>query len=628
MLESVSGSVQRYIKNTPNGTEIPDSSFRKRHRAILLVSAIFVLVVFWISRMTGAESVTGAELPAIPLAHSVGGVGIIVTCLVIAAVPQFPRRVRSTLVAVGFMSIGSVLAYYTGGFIEAHFLYFIGVGIVSVYEDWAPFAVTVGYVFAQHSVFGLIEWFTVYNHQAAMANPVTWGMIHALGVLMLAGSVTFLWQSLAIQRQRGEKRVQAKLDEANEARELAEKKQQEAAAKTAEIEALNDELEAAASDFQETMAACADGDLTQRLDTSIDHDSMAAVAESFNEMIDDVESTMVDIQSVAERVTDSSTDVASRTADVEDSASRVESSVTTFVDRSDEQNEKLESVAGEVSDLSAAIEEVASSADTVTSTATTAVESSEAGQQYASDATTELDAIRSQSAEVVGEMETLVDRMDEINEIVDLIRDIAEQTNILALNASIEAARADKEGDGFAVVADEVKQLAEEASSATDDIEQRISDARHVTDETMASVERMGEQVETGSETIDEAVAMFDEIATAIEKAESGIAEISGATDDQAASAEEIASMVDSVAESSRATAADAEDVAEQTGSQLSLLAETAADADELTDLADRLADQVSMFTTRRASDAAAAVSADAVAEQRPQADGGSGNPG
>ena len=221
-------AVARYIENTPNGTEIPDESFRKRHRGILAFTTVLVPFLFGISRLNGVESVTGAALPTIPLLHSLAGTGLVVGLLIAAAVPQMPRRARSALAATGFMTVGSVLAYFTGGFIEAHFLYFIGVGVVALYEDWVPFGITIGYVAVQHSVFGLIEWFTVYNHQAAMANPVIWGGIHAVGVLMLATSITFLWQSLAIQRQQAREKIQEKLEEVEEAKQLAETKEEQA----------------------------------------------------------------------------------------------------------------------------------------------------------------------------------------------------------------------------------------------------------------------------------------------------------------------------------------------------------------------------------------------------------------
>jgi methyl-accepting chemotaxis protein len=591
-------AIARYIENTPNGTEIPDESFTKRHRGILLFSMAFVPFVFAVSRLTGVQSVTGAELPAIPLVHSVAGTGLILALLLIAAVPLLPRRVRSALAALAFMTVGSVLAYFTGGFIEAHFLYFIGVGVVALYEDWVPFGITIGYVAIQHSVFGLIEWFTVYNHQAAMANPVVWGGIHAIGVLMLATTITFLWQSLAIQRQQAREKIQEKLDEVEEAKQLAENKQQEAARQKEEMTVLNNKLEATASEFQSAMVACADGDLTQRLDDSVDNDAMTSIARAFNDMIDDFEQTVLDIQSFADTVSSASADVADRSMEIKQTSTIVKQSVSDVATRAEEQDEQLQTVAGEVGDLSATVEEIASSSEEVAATASTAVNLGDTGREHANDATAEITAIKSQTNDVAEEITALNEQMDQIGEIADMIGDITEQTNILALNASIEAARADTNGDGFAIVANEVKGLAEEAADATDEIEQRIETAQAVTNETVASIEEMSGRVETGAETIDDTIGMFDDIAAAIEEAESGITEISNATDDQAASAEEIASMVDNVSKTSQSTARESTDVAEKTAAQVDSLDETTADVEELADMATELSEQVAVFTT------------------------------
>jgi len=591
-------AIARYVENTPNGTEIPDESFRKRHRGILLFTAAILPFVFGISRMTGVESVTGAELPAIPMAHSLAGTGLVAGLLLAAAVPQLPRRLRSALAAFAFMTVAAVLAYFTGGFIEAHFLYFVGVGVVAMYEDWVPFGITIGYVATQHSVFGLIEWFTVYNHPAAMANPVVWGGIHAVGVLMLATAITFLWQSLAIQRQRARREIQEKLDEVEEAKQVAEEKQREAARQKEEITALNRALEATAEEYQTAMRACADGDLTRRLDDSVDNDAMASIARAFNDMIDDFERTVLDIQSFAERVSSASADVADRSTEIKRSSIDVKESVSGVAARAEEQDERLQTVAGEVGDMSATVEEIASSSEEVAATAETAVDRGNAGREHASDATGEIAAIESQADEVADEIAALNEQMDEIGEIADVIRGITEQTNILALNASIEAANADASGDGFAVVANEVKALAEEASDATDDIERRIEAARAVTDGAVASIEEMTDRVETGADTIEETISMFDDIAAAVEEAEGGIAEISSATDDQAASAEEIASMVDNVSETSQATARDSADVADRTAAQVESLDETLEDARALADVATDLRAQAAAFET------------------------------
>jgi methyl-accepting chemotaxis protein len=596
-VESERSAFKQYIENTPNGTEIPDESFTKRHRGILLFTAALLPPVFGISRLSGIESVTGAELPTIPLAHSLAGTGIIVLFLVAAAIPQMPRRVRSSLSSVAFMITGSVLAYFTGGFIEAHFLYFIGVGVVALYEDWVPFGITIGYVAAQHSVFGLIDWFTVYNHPAAMANPVVWGGIHALGVLMLAATITFLWQSLAIQRQQAREKIQEKLEEANEARELAEEKQEEAAKQRERMNELNDELKATASEYQSVMVECANGDFTRRLDDAVANEAMAEIATTFNEMMADLETTFAQIRGFADRVAAASEDVTAGTEESQRASEQVAESIQAIAADADTQHEHGEEAANEMQTLAGTVEEIAASASQVATASEEAVALSNEGQTAATEAMDEMNAIEAQSTTTVDQVESLAEELDAIGDIIELIEEIAEQTNILALNASIEAARAGEAGEGFAVVANEVKELAEETAEATEDVTTRIERVQSTSDDTVEDMRAMSNRVSTGTDTIEEALKALDGIADTIEEANDGIQEISDATDDQASSTEEVVNIVEEVADAAEQVNTESDNVSAAAEEQTSSLTEVSRSAEELTQQAETLRERLSTFT-------------------------------
>ncbi len=604
-VESDQSAFGRYLANTPDGSEIPDESFTRRHRGVVIFTAALLPFVFAVSRAEGVQSVTGAELPAIPIAHSVVGVGLVAGLLAVAALPQMPRRVRSALASVAFMVVGSVLAYFTGGFIEAHFLYFIGVGVVALYEDWVPFAITIGYVAVQHSVFGLIEWFTVYNHPAAMANPVVWGGIHAVGVLMLATTITFLWQSLAIQRREARQTVEEKLEEVEEARELAEEKQAEAAAQRERMAELNEELEATAGEYQSVMVQCADGDLTRRLDETVENDAMAEIAATFNEMMADLERTFAEIRAFADRVAATSQEVTAGTAESQRASEQVAESIQAIAADADGQHGHAEEAADEMQNLAGTIEEVAASADQVAAASEEAVALSSDGQSAATEAMDEMSAIESQSDATAEQVTSLAAELDEIGEIVGLIEDIAEQTNILALNASIEAARAGEAGEGFAVVANEVKGLAEETADATDDITTRIRRVQSLSDDAVDDIQTMSDRVATGSDTVEAALAALVDIADTVEEANDGIQEISDVTDDQASSTEAVAGIVEAVADAAEQVNAESDNVSAAAEEQTSSLTEVAGSAEELSERAETLRERLSEFTVDAGGDPA-----------------------
>lgn len=597
--------VRNFINNIPDGSRISDSVFESRHRVVLIATALQLPFIFGVSRLTGFESITGAELPSIPLVHSIAGVGLIAVLLGVAVVPTLPRKVRTSLASLAFMTTAAVLAYFTGGFIEAHFLYFVGVGFVALYEDWVPFGVAIGYVATQHSVFGLLEWFTVYNHPAAMSKPVVWGGIHAVFVSMLAVSILINWQSLSVARDEIEAQLtevkQAKQDieeqskKAEKQRQEAEKQRRQVEQQRERMDKLNTQL---ADSYGSVIAACAEGDLTQRLDEDVDNEAMADIARSFNNMIDKWEETVVEIQSFAVAVSEASEDAAISVTEIEQAGEDVAQSVENVSTRAETQNDQLQSVAEEMSNMSATVEEIASSSQEVSTIAANAVDRSDTGREYASDATAQVDAIELQAREVAEHVDTLDQKMVDIGNIINMIDEIADQTNLLALNASIEAARAGEAGEGFAVVASEVKSLAEEASAATNEIEQQITEAQSVTDKTVTSIEEMTEQVTEGAATIDTTIEVFDEIADTVSEAESGISEISGATDDQAASSEEVAAMANEALIVSEETATDASNVSAATQEQAATLAEVAQSVQHLSERAAELHDEATAFET------------------------------
>ncbi|WP_336037188.1 globin-coupled sensor protein [Halobacterium yunchengense] len=268
------------------------------------------------------------------------------------------------------------------------------------------------------------------------------------------------------------------------------------------------------------------------------------------------------VESELERRTEVARDVQAAVDELRTSAGSLADSSQEINQLADEQSEGMQQVASEVADLSATVEEIASTTDEVREQSATAADLAEGGQSSAADAIETMETVDEAASDVAEDFHRLQDRVGEIDEIVDVIDDIASQTNLLALNASIEAARAGDDGDGFAVVADEVKALAEESQRRATEIEETIERIQADTAETVASLEETNAAIDAGIEEVERTMNNLTEIVDAVREAAHGIEEVAKATDDQAASTEEVASMADEAVAQAREVRDEIEQIA------------------------------------------------------------------
>ncbi|QCC47613.1 methyl-accepting chemotaxis protein [Halobellus limi] len=601
--DGVRGTVGEIIKYTPSGYSIPDESWRRRHRNIVVLLLAHIPLLFALGMYEGTDSFTGATIPGRPLSQILLRVGVLGALAALASWPRLGRRTRTTLATVGLATGSAILVYFSGGYIEAHFHFFVVMGVVAIYEDWLPFLVGIVYVAIQHGVFGMLNPGEVYNHAAGANNPFVWAGIHAAFVLALSGALMANWYS--IERSREETRKQlAETEEAEELKAEAERRQRE-------VERLNDHLETKANAYSATMARAADGELTVRLDTESESEAMTQIGEAYNEMMDEIESAIADIQTFVGEVSDASEEANAGADEVKQASAEVSEAIQEISGGTADQREMLEEVYGEMTDLSATVQEVAASAETVAETSHKTAEVAEAGESTARGAIEDTrdgqDAIDS----TVEHVERLDEQMAEIGEIVELISDIAEQTNLLALNANIEAARVGStggagSGDGFAVVADEVKQLAEETQESANDIEELIEETQAQTARTVEEARTAEEHVQEGVEAVGDVLDAFTQVVENTDETDSGIQEISEATDDQAASAEHAVSRVEEVAEISQRTADEAESVSAAAEEQAASISQVSSNVESLAAQAERLQSLVSDFEAGETSESPA----------------------
>jgi methyl-accepting chemotaxis protein len=407
-----------------------------------------------------------------------------------------------------------------------------------------------------------------------------------------------LYGSFAEMRDSLKEQIDSSERRAKEAR-------QEADAARVEAEEKREHLEQTASEYSDTMAQAAAGDLTQRLEPDEESEAMAEIATAFNGMLDELESTIIELQTFADDVAAETESVTEQTDDTTELSADVSQSIQEIADGANSQREQLDTVLSEMSQLSATVEEITSQASSVAGTSRETLEISESGRQSAEDAIEQMQEIETLTEQTVTAVEDLESRFDEVEEIVDLITTIADQTDRLALNASVEAARAGEGGSGdanagFTVVADEVKTLAEKTKDSAGDIESMIADIREQMEATVDDVQQTRNRVSEGSDTVYEMGEAFESVADNVQRTNEGIQEISEATDDQSRSTQQAVTMIEDVADISQDTSSRTENASAAAQQQADSISDIQNSVQQLATRAADLRRQLAEFTVER----------------------------
>lgn len=245
------------------------------------------------------------------------------------------------------------------------------------------------------------------------------------------------------------------------------------------------------------------------------------------------------------------------------SASEVNFDIGELIEEVESQRVQIDSVATAVNEMAASIQEVAQNTVNASNTATAAKTEVAAAALESTNAMGSIDQLNdeiSRASEVIGRVK---EESQQINSVLDVIRGIADQTNLLALNAAIEAARAGEQGRGFAVVADEVRTLATRTGDATNEIRSMIEALNSSVEDAVKVMQSASEQANKSEESVEQAAMSLGEIAGQVNTINDMNIQVAAATEEQSAVAEEINRNINTIAHISETVTTTAKQVGE-----------------------------------------------------------------
>jgi twitching motility protein PilJ len=270
----------------------------------------------------------------------------------------------------------------------------------------------------------------------------------------------------------------------------------ESDARQREAQRVNDANQAAILRLMNELQSVAEGDLTQQ--ATVTEDITGAIADSVNYTVEELRTLVAQVQGTANRVTDT-------TGQVEQTSTELLAASTEQLHEIRETGESVLQMAGRINDVSQRAQETVAAAQQ-------SLNVTQTGRRAVQDAIEGMNSIRDQIQETSKRIKRLGESSQEIGEITELISDITEQTNVLALNAAIQAASAGDAGRGFSVVAEEVQRLAERSGDATRQIAALVKAIQTDTGDAVAAMERSTQGVVQGAQLSDAAGAALVDI--------------------------------------------------------------------------------------------------------------------
>ena len=356
-----------------------------------------------------------------------------------------------------------------------------------------------------------------------------------------------------------------------------------------------DQLNGITGGINSVMDLVGEGNLTRIIEVEAAGD-FASMVDGINDTIRSLRRIVADLREVGVNVGAVSQNMLSAGQEMNAMVTQLSSSVEQIADGAKAQAEQIAGASKE----SEAVGEIASRTldrvESMDEMAETASKATVEGSKSMEDAIKNTELMLQGSIESVASIESLSQRSEQIQEIVDVIRDIAAQTNILAINAAIEAVRAGRQGKGFAVVAEEVKSLSGDSKTQAKQISDVVQSVLKETGETVTTIKTMGENVSAGRQSIEQTSEAFSDIRRSVESTSETAKGISESVAEQKRSTDAVSQSLDRISGIATDTSTAGSQLADSARSLLERMQELNSTASTLAGMAQNLQQTVAQF--------------------------------
>jgi methyl-accepting chemotaxis protein len=347
--------------------------------------------------------------------------------------------------------------------------------------------------------------------------------------------------------------------------------------------------------LKQTAVQVSGGDLRERIEIN-SKDELAEVGEAFNIMTDNLSQLIRQIGTDSGQLAASSEELLASAEQTTSATEHVTATLQEVAEGAESQRAYVEQNANAVGEISIGMDRVASSLTTVSDATKQAADLAEDGEYSVNRTVEQMKQIYASVEESNVKMQKLETSSKEIGSITGVIASIADQTNLLALNAAIEAARAGEQGKGFAVVADEVRKLAEGSQQSAMQITGLIQQMQLDTSQSVDVMANTAEFVQEGLQASEETTTKFSQIKDSIVTISPQMEDISSITEQIAASVQHMSASAEELAAIAKENASASETMASTTEEQLASMEEITASAHALSNLAEELQGVLTKF--------------------------------